>query len=87
MNPRTANFTCALSLSWPDGKCTTFEGKVFGRLTWPMRGDKGFGYDPIFVPDGYDNTFAEMDPATKHAISHRARAFEQFVALCLTHDE
>jgi len=82
-NSRAANFTCALSLAWPGGRCDTFEGKVFGRLVWPMRGGKGFGYDPIFVPDGHAITFAEMDPAAKHAMSHRARAFEQFVAACL----
>lgn len=82
-NSRAANFTCALSLAWPDGHCDTFEGKVFGRITWPMRGDKGFGYDPIFIPDDRDITFAEMDPVEKHAMSHRARAFEQFVAACL----
>jgi len=82
-NSRTANFTCALSLAWPDGYCDTFEGKVFGNLVWPMRGGKGFGYDPIFVPDGHVQTFAEMEPADKHAMSHRARAFEQFVAACL----
>jgi XTP/dITP diphosphohydrolase len=82
-NSRTANFTCALSLAWPDGHCDTFEGKIFGSLVWPMRGDKGFGYDSIFIPEGHDKTFAEMEPAEKHAMSHRARAFEQFVAVCL----
>lgn len=82
-NSRVANFTCALSLAWPDGHCETFEGKVFGHLTWPMRGDKGFGYDPIFIPKGHDVTFAEMDPAEKHAMSHRAEAFKQFVDACL----
>ena len=60
-----------------------FEGKVFGRLVWPPRGDKGFGYDPMFLPDGETLTFGEMDPASKHAISHRARAFALFVAACL----
>ena len=78
-----ANFTCALALAWPDGTCHLFEGKVHGHLIWPPRGEKGFGYDPIFVPDGYDITFGEMEPAAKHAISHRARAFERFVKACL----
>lgn len=80
---RAANFTCALSLAWPDGHCESFEGKVFGHLVWPMRGEKGFGYDPIFIPKGRDITFAEMDPADKHAMSHRANAFAQFVTTCL----
>ncbi|MGI9406437.1 MAG: non-canonical purine NTP pyrophosphatase, partial [Hyphomicrobiaceae bacterium] len=83
---RRANFTCALSLTWPDGTCAEFEGKCFGHLVWPGRGTNGFGYDPIFIPDGYDITFGEMDPAQKHAISHRARAFEQFAAACLKGD-
>ncbi|MEM7620922.1 MAG: RdgB/HAM1 family non-canonical purine NTP pyrophosphatase [Pseudomonadota bacterium] len=74
-----ANFVCALCLCWPDGQHEIFEGKVFGHLVWPARGTKGFGYDPMFVPDGYDITFGEMDPAHKHKISHRAKAFELFV--------
>jgi XTP/dITP diphosphohydrolase len=78
-----ANFTCALSLAWPDGEVHIFEGKVFGRLVWPPRGTKGFGYDPMFLPDGETLTFGEMDPAAKHAISHRARAFALFVDACL----
>lgn len=78
-----ANFTCALSLAWPDGEVHIFEGKVFGRLVWPPRGTKGFGYDPMFLPDGEAQTFGEMDPAAKHAISHRARAFALFVDACL----
>ena len=78
-----ANFTCALCLAWPDGEAHVFEGKVFGRLIWPPRGDRGFGYDPMFLPDGEALTFGEMDPASKHAISHRARAFALFVAACL----
>ena len=80
---RRANFTCALSLAWPDGTCETFEGKVFGTLVWPPRGSKGFGYDPMFIADGRDVTFGEMEPDEKHAISHRARAFELFAAACL----
>lgn len=78
-----ANFTCALSLAWPDGEAQIFEGKVFGRLVWPPRGSLGFGYDPMFLPDGEALTFGEMDPASKHAISHRARAFALFVDACL----
>jgi XTP/dITP diphosphohydrolase len=78
---RDAHFTCALSLAWPnDGKAESFEGRVDGTLVWPPRGDKGFGYDPMFVPAGYDQTFGEMDPAEKHKISHRARAFKKLVA-------
>ena len=80
---RCANFTCALTLAWPDGRCDTFEGKVYGTLVWPPRGSKGFGYDPIFVAEGQDVTFGEMEPDEKHAISHRARAFELFAAACL----
>lgn len=82
-NPnRSANFTCALSLAWPDGHTESFEGKVFGSVTWPMRGEKGFGYDPIFIPDGHSVTFAEMDPTDKHAMSHRADAFNQLIDAC-----
>ncbi|MEL7544902.1 MAG: RdgB/HAM1 family non-canonical purine NTP pyrophosphatase [Pseudomonadota bacterium] len=83
---RAANFTCALAIAWPDGPCETFEGKVFGHLVWPMRGDKGFGYDPIFVPKGHAMTFAEMEPDAKHAMSHRANAFAQFKEACLDDD-
>jgi XTP/dITP diphosphohydrolase len=79
---RSARFICALSLAWPDGHCESFEGKVTGVLTFPPSGTKGFGYDPIFIADGYDVTFAEMEPADKHAISHRADAFRQLVAAC-----
>jgi XTP/dITP diphosphohydrolase len=76
-----AHFTCALALAWPDnGQTEAFEGKVFGTLTWPPRGDKGFGYDPMFVPTGYDKTFGEFEPKEKHAISHRAEAFRKLVA-------
>ncbi|MBB4286313.1 RdgB/HAM1 family non-canonical purine NTP pyrophosphatase [Roseospira goensis] len=79
---RRANFACALSLAWPDGHVDTFEGRVYGDIVWPPRGDRGFGYDPIFQPDGHAVTFAEMDPADKHAISHRAEAFRLLVAAC-----
>ena len=79
---RSAKFVCALALCWPDGHCEAFEGEVHGTLAFPPRGEKGFGYDPIFVPSGYDTTFAEIEPAAKHAMSHRARAFAQLVAAC-----
>jgi XTP/dITP diphosphohydrolase len=81
---RTAHFVCALSLAWPDGHTEDFEGKVFGDICCPPRGTKGFGYDPIFVPRGFDISFGEMDPDAKHAMSHRAKAFEQLVRGCLT---
>lgn len=79
---RGANFTCALALAMPDGTCETFEGKVFGTMVWPPRGENGFGYDPVFLPEGGELTFGEMEPEEKHAISHRARAFDLFVAKC-----
>lgn len=79
---RQAHFVAVLSLCWPDGHCLSFEGRVYGRLVWPPRGDKGFGYDPMFVPDGYAETFGEMEPAVKHAISHRAVAFRRLTAGC-----
>jgi XTP/dITP diphosphohydrolase len=80
-NPaRTAHFVCALALAWPDGHVEWFEGRVDGTLVDPPRGDNGHGYDPMFVPDGHDRTFAEMDDATKNEISHRADAFRQMVA-------
>lgn len=81
---RRAHFTCTLALAWPDGELALFEGRVHGRLVWPPRGDRGFGYDPVFVAEGMEQTFGELDPAEKHAISHRARAFEQLVAACLS---
>lgn len=81
---RSAHFTCALCLAWPDGHCEIFEGKVYGRIVKP-RGTLGFGYDPIFIADGHEQTFGEMDPAEKHALSHRANAFKQLVEACLTH--
>lgn len=77
---RRANFTAVLCLAWPDGETEVFEGKVFGHLVWPPRGDKGFGYDPIFLADDETLTFGEMEAERKHTISHRARAFAQFVA-------
>ena len=77
---RNAHFVCALALCWPDGHCEWFEGRIDGMLAWPPRGSNGFGYDPIFVPAGHEQTFGEMDPAEKHAISHRADAFRKLVA-------
>ena len=77
---RDAHFVCALSLAWPDGAIQSFQGKVHGTLAWPPRGDKGFGYDPMFVAAGMDKSFGEIDPDQKHAISHRAVAFRQLVA-------
>jgi XTP/dITP diphosphohydrolase len=77
---RSAWFTCVLALAWPDGDTAVYEGRVDGRLTWPPRGTKGFGYDPIFVPEGWTETFAEIDPDEKHRISHRADAFAKLVA-------
>ena len=77
---RSAHFICVLALAWPGGECLTFEGRVDGTLVWPPRGDKGFGYDPVFLPEGGSQTFGEIEPATKHGMSHRARAFEKLLA-------
>jgi XTP/dITP diphosphohydrolase len=83
-NPdRRAWFIAALCLGWPDGHTETFVGRVDGTAIWPPRGTLGFGYDPMFLPDGATQTFGEMPPQAKHAISHRARAFAQLVAACL----
>ena len=81
--PRSAHFVCALTLAWPDGHCESFEGTVFGDLVWPPRGDMGFGYDPVFQPDGLAKTFGEIPPDVKHAMSHRAEAFQKLVTACL----
>jgi len=76
-----AHFVCALALAWPnDGQADTFEGRVDGTLVWPPRGARGFGYDPMFVPVGYERTFGEFEPELKHNISHRADAFRKLVA-------
>lgn len=80
---RAAWFTCALVLAWPDGHEEGFEGKAEGAWVWPPRGARGFGYDPMFVPQGRLETFGEMDPAEKHRISHRAAAFALLAAACL----
>jgi len=81
--PRRAAFVCALTLAWPDGHDETFLGACAGRLVWPPRGDRGFGYDPVFMPEGHAITFGEMEPERKHTISHRADAFRQFVTACI----
>jgi len=77
---RDAHFVCVLALAWPDGHVEWFEGRADGTLTWPPRGTVGFGYDPVFVPLGDTRSYAELDPAEKHRISHRAAAFEKLVA-------
>ncbi|MBM3502236.1 MAG: RdgB/HAM1 family non-canonical purine NTP pyrophosphatase [Alphaproteobacteria bacterium] len=77
-----AHFVAALSLAWPDGHCETFQGEIHGQLVWPPRGERGFGYDPMFIPEGHAETFGEMDPAAKHAMSHRAHAFRQLIDGC-----
>lgn len=84
---RSAAFICALSLVWPEGDIVTVEGRVEGQLSFPPRGENGFGYDPIFVPTGDSRCFAEMEPAEKHAISHRADAFRKLVAQVFAHDQ
>jgi XTP/dITP diphosphohydrolase len=76
---RRAQFVCVLSLCWPETRHREFEGRVSGTLVWPPRGNKGFGYDPMFLPDGHPQTFGEMEPEHKHAISHRALAFRKLV--------
>jgi XTP/dITP diphosphohydrolase len=83
-NPdKRAHFTCALALAAPVAETEIFEGRAYGAIDFPPRGQNGFGYDPIFVPEGHRFTFGEMEPAAKHAISHRARAFEKFVKSAL----
>ena len=81
---RSAYFICTLALAWPDGRSEVFEGRVNGTLAWPPRGTLGFGYDPVFVPLGRELSFAELDPAEKHAMSHRADAFAKLVAALLS---
>lgn len=81
---RRGFFVACLTLAWPDGHCETFRGEVHGTLAWPPRGDRGFGYDPMFVAEGETLTFGEMEPARKHAMSHRARAFDLLTAACLS---
>ena len=79
----SARFVCALALAWPDGHVEVFEGEVRGALVFPPRGDRGFGYDPIFLAEGETETFGEIAPEKKHAMSHRADAFRKLVAACL----
>ena len=79
---RGASFVAVLALAWPDGEIALFRGEVAGGLVWPPRGERGFGYDPMFVPEGGTLTFGEMDPDEKHRISHRARAFARLVEAC-----
>jgi len=79
---RTAHFIAALALAWPDGHLEVFEGRVDGTLVWPPSGNQGFGYDPMFRPDGHEITFGQFEPAEKHRISHRADAFRQLVTAC-----
>jgi XTP/dITP diphosphohydrolase len=81
--PRTARFRCTLVLAWPDGHDEVFEGRIEGQCVWPMRGEKGHGYDPMFMPDGYRVTLGEMDRWEKNRISHRGDAFRKLVAACL----
>jgi XTP/dITP diphosphohydrolase len=81
--PRTARFRCTLVLAWPDGHDEVFEGTIEGRCVWPMRGIEGHGYDPMFQPDGHYVTLSQMAAAEKNRISHRARAFQRLVAVCL----
>ena len=79
---RRAYFVAALALAWPDGHAEVFRGKAHGVLVWPPRGNEGFGYDPMFQPEGDIRTFGEIEPAEKHRISHRADAFRKLVAAC-----
>ena len=81
-----AHFACALVLAWPDGHRECFDGMVRGRLVFPPRGERGFGYDPIFIAEGREITFGEMDPEEKHRISHRADAFRKLIATCFSDD-
>lgn len=79
---RSAYFVCTLALAWPDGHSEVFEGRVKGNLVWPPRGTMGFGYDPVFQPTSFKETFAELDPQQKHDMSHRADAFGKLVKTC-----
>lgn len=79
--PRKARFRCTFVLAWPDGEEAIFEGRAEGQVVWPMRGANGHGYDPMFLPDGHEMTYGEMDPALKNKISHRADAFAKLSAV------
>jgi XTP/dITP diphosphohydrolase len=87
ISDRRANFTCVLALAAPNGDVAAFTGQVYGTLVWPPRGARGFGYDPIFVPEGYTQTFGEMDPELKNRLSHRMRAFEKLMSATYVDDE
>lgn len=80
---RSAHFACAIVIAWPDGHTEEFEGRINGTLQWPAKGENGFGYDPMFVPDGYDRSFAELPSDLKNQISHRANALNMFIKGCL----
>jgi len=82
--PRKATFVCVLCLAWPDGHDEIFKGTISGQITWPMKGQNGFGFDPIFMPDGFEITFGEMDPDKKHKINHRFDAFRKLIDGCLS---
>lgn len=82
--PRVAEFRCVLALAWPDGREQFFEGRLAGQIVWPMRGEFGHGYDPIFRPDGHVVSMGEMDPGVKNRISHRAAAVAKFISACFT---
>lgn len=84
--PRIARFVCTLCLAWPDGHDEIYRGEVSGQLVWPMKGDLGFGFDPVFMPDGEEITFGEMDPIKKHGMSHRADAFAKMLKGALASD-
>ena len=84
---RRANFTCALALAVPNGDAAVFTGQVYGTIVWPPRGDRGFGYDPIFVPEGFSKTFGEIDPELKNRLSHRMRAFEKLMSATYIGDD
>jgi XTP/dITP diphosphohydrolase len=85
-NDRTAKFVCVLAYARPNAETIATRGAIVGTLTWPPRGTRGFGYDPIFVPQGYDQTFGDMEPSLKDSISHRARAFEKLMQAAYDHD-
>ena len=82
--PQVAEFRCVLAVAWPDGASEVFEGRLEGRIVWPMRGQFGHGYDPIFQPDGQFLTCGELPPEIKNRISHRADAFQKLIAGCFT---
>lgn len=83
LEPWAARFRAAICIAWPDGEEAVFTGAVLGRVVWPMRGTSGFGYDPMFAPEGEQRTFAEMPPDEKNRLSHRSRAVRKFMAACL----